>query len=392
MLAIVFLTILLDFLGFSILIPVLPLYADRLGASPLQVGLIVTLYALAQLFFLPAWGWVSDRFGRRPVILVSLAGTVMSFLVLAAAESIGTIYLARVLGGFFAASIGTAQAVVADVTGVEDRARGMGLIGAAFGLGFAVGPFIGGVLGSIDERLPFQAVALLAALNLLAAWRNLPESHPPPPDPPQWRTLGRTLVPTPLRLLVSRPDRRIALYLYLFLHIFTAFAALESMFALYLGKQFGVGAREAGLVFFWIGLWIALTQGVLVRRLVPQLGEPRLVALGLAATAAGLIALPWVPSYNWLYAVAPVIALGNGLALPPFTSLYSKACEAGQAGELLGHSQAMATTGRVAGPLWAGWVMGNVALGAPFWIAGLLMLLALALFLGFRATLVHVDP
>jgi predicted MFS family arabinose efflux permease len=128
-----------------------------------------------------------------------------------------------------------------------------------------------------------------------------------------------------------------------------------------------------------------------VRRLVPQLGEPRMVAVGLAATAAGLVALPWVPSYDWLYAVAPVIALGNGLALPSFTSLYSKACHSEQAGELLGHSQAMATTGRIAGPLWAGWVMGNVALGAPFWIAGLLMLLALVLFLALRSTLIHVD-
>jgi MFS family permease len=144
-LLVVFTTILIDFVGYTVLIPVLPLYAERLGASDLQVALILAVYALAQLLFLPAWGWVSDRIGRRPVILVSLFGTVCSFVVLAFAESIAMIYVARVLAGFFAASIGAAQAVVTDVTPPAERAGGMGVIGAAFGAGMVVGSVLGGL-------------------------------------------------------------------------------------------------------------------------------------------------------------------------------------------------------------------------------------------------------
>jgi MFS family permease len=155
-LGVVFATILIDFIGFSVLFPVLPLFAERLGATPFQVGLIVTLYALAQLVFLPVWGWISDRVGRRPVLLISLLGTTGSFLLLAAADSIGGIYLARALAGFFAASIGTAQAVVTDVTPPSERAGGMGIIGAAFGAGMVVGPMLGGSLAHIwGIKAPF---------------------------------------------------------------------------------------------------------------------------------------------------------------------------------------------------------------------------------------------
>jgi MFS family permease len=151
-LLIVFVTILIDFVGFSVLVPVLPLYAERLGAAPHQVGLILAFYALAQLVFLPAWGWVSDRVGRRPVLLVSLLGTAISFALLAHADTIPMIYLARVLGGFFAASIGTAQAVVTDVTSAKERAGGMGTIGAAFGMGMILGPVLGGTLATLRRR------------------------------------------------------------------------------------------------------------------------------------------------------------------------------------------------------------------------------------------------
>lgn len=387
-LGIVFVTILLDFVGFSVLIPVLPLYAARLGATPLEVGLILSIYALTQLLFLPAWGWMSDRVGRRPVLLVSLAGTAASFVVLALAETLVAVYAARALGGFFAASIGTAQAVVTDLTPAADRARGMGLIGAAFGLGFVLGNALGGELGAIHERLPFWTVAGLAAANWLVAWLRLPESRPPRNAPLEWRRLARVLVPTPLRLATAVHERRIGLYLYLFLHIFTAFAALESMFALFLHERFALGTREAGRVFAFLGLFIAFTQGVLVGRLADRLGEVRLVILGLSSTALGLALIPLCPSYAWFFAVGPLIAVGNGLAFPAFTALYSRACHQEHAGELLGESQSMATTGRVAGPLWGGAVFGRIGPGAPFAIGAVLLGAAVAIFVLSRSTLV----
>jgi multidrug resistance protein len=386
-LGIVFTTILIDFVGFSVLLPVLPSYARQFGASAIEIGLIVSLYAAAQLVFLPAWGWLSDRIGRRPVLLISLAGTSVSFLLLAVGGSLLSIYVARVLAGFFAGSIGTAQAVVTDVTDEADRAHGMGLIGAAFGIGFVLGPALGGALAHLDPSAPFYAIVVLSAANLAAAWLWLPESHPPPPGPKLWGGLGRTLVPSPVRVLFALHDRRIALFLFLFLVLFTGFAALEAMFMLFMKERFGVSDLAGGLMFAWIGVAVALTQGVLIRLLAPRLGEPKLVVYGLVAMGAGLSSIALVQSWEWLFLVSPLIAIGNGLALPAFTSLYSKACEASRAGELMGESQSMATTGRIIGPVWAGFALDRLSLEAPFLIAGGLMFAALALFALWRRPL-----
>jgi multidrug resistance protein len=393
-LGLVFATILIDFVGFSVLIPVLPLYMERLGATSLQVGLILALYAGAQLVFLPAWGWLSDRIGRRPVILISLLGTVLSFLLLAAAQSIVMVYAARVLAGFFAASIGTAQAVVTDVTPHDRRAQDMGLIGAAFGIGFVLGPALGGALSKVGELAPFYGIALLASVNLVLAYFFLPESRPRELRVRNWNGLPRTLIPSPIRLVFALHDRRIALYLYLFFQLFTAFAALESMFTLFLSRRFGLGPAEAGTIFAVIGIFIALTQGLLIRRLAPLLGERKLVVIGLVATGVGLAGIPLVPSTGWLYLLGPLIAIGNGLAFPSFTSLYSKACEAEKAGELMGESQSMATTGRIVGSVVAGLLFDRVGVWSPFVIAGSLMFVTLALFELWHRTLLGegTDP
>ncbi|MBW1687263.1 MAG: MFS transporter [Deltaproteobacteria bacterium] len=387
-LMVVFATILIDFIGFSVLIPVLPLFAERLGASPFQVALILTVYALAQLLFLPAWGWVSDRVGRRPVILISLFGTVCSFVLLAFADSIGMIYAARVLAGFFAASIGTAQAVVTDVTSPSERARGMGIIGAAFGAGMIVGPMLGGLSAELHEKAPFYAVALLATLNFVVAWFRLPESRPPQRRSPDWSELRHSFVPTPVRLVMAVHDRRIGLFLYLFFQVFTAFAVLEALITLYMGDEYGATPLDVGLLFAWIGVVLVLTQGVLLRRLVNYAGETRLVVVGLTAMGVGLAAMAFVPSYGWFYAVGTVIAFGNGITFPSFTSLYSKACEAENAGELLGQGQAMATTGRIIGPTIGGLLMQHWFPSAPFLLAGAMMLLSLAMFGAFHRILV----
>jgi MFS family permease len=386
-LGVIFTTILIDFVGFSVLIPLLPLYAERLGATPPEVGFLLSVYAAAQLVFLPAWGWLSDRIGRRPVLLISLLGTAVSFALLAVADSLGTIYLARALAGFFAASIGTAQAVITDVTAEDERAGGMGMIGAAFGLGFVLGPVLGGLLSWVDPSAPLHAIVVLATLNLAAAWWWLPESRPPRPGAKDWSGLAATLVPSPLRLLFARHDRRIGLYLLLFFVLFTGFAALESMFMLFMHRRFGVEELRGSLVFAWIGLFIVLTQGWLIRLLAPRLGEARLVVYGLIATGVGLATITVVESWEWLLLVSPIIAVGNGLAFPSFTSLFSKACQAERAGALLGESQSMATTGRIVGPIWAGFALHRISLDAPFLIAASLMLVTLALFALFRRTL-----
>ena len=387
-LLVVFATILIDFIGFSVLIPILPLFAERLGATPVQVALLLALYALSQLVFSPVWGWISDRIGRRPVILVSLFGTVLSFLGLAFADSIVALYVARVVAGFFAATIGTAQAVVTDVTRPEDRARGMAVIGAAFGAGMIVGPMLGGLLSELGPKLPFYGVAVLAAANWALAFARLPESRPPSLGAPGWFELWHALVPTPIRLAAAVHERRIALFLYLFFHLFTAFAVLEALITLYVARRFGASMLDVGLLFAWIGLVLVVTQAVALRRKVRRLGEYGLVALGLAAMGIGLALLPALPGFGWFYAAGAVIAFGNGIAIPSFTSLYSKACRAERAGELLGQSQAMATTGRIVGPVCGGLLMEGIAPGAPFLAAGAMMLVGLAMFHLARRTLI----
>ena len=387
--AVVFSTVLIDFVGFSVLIPVLPLFADRLGATSLQIGWIVSLYALCQLLFLPVWGWVSDRIGRRPVLLMSLLGTAISFAVLAAARSIDAVYAARALAGLFAASIGTAQAVVTDLTPPTERASGMGLIGAAFGVSMVLGPALGGALATLHEEAPFYAIVIVAGANFLLAWRALPESRAAGLPRPPWRDLAKSFVPTPLRLLARIQDRRIALFLVLFFVFFAAFAVVEAMGTLFLAKRFGADVLDAALVFAWIGLFIAGTQAGPLGRLVDWFGEVRLLVLGFALMAVGIAAVAGVPSYGWFYAIGPVIAVGNGLGFPSFTSLFTRVCRAEEAGELLGQSNSMATAGRIVGAVGGGALMSERFLAAPFLASSALLTLGLVLFLALRPLLLR---
>jgi len=388
-LAVVFVTILIDFVGFSVLIPVLPLLADRLGASALQIGWLVALYGLAQLLFLPVWGWVSDRIGRRPVILFSLLGTAVSFAVLATAKTILVLYVARALTGLFAASIGAAQAVVTDLTPPTERARGMGMIGSAFGASLVVGPALGGALAALHEQAPFYAIVVVSGANFLLAWRFLPESRPANLPRPPWRDLARTFVPTPLRLLARVHDRRIAIFLVLFFVFFAAFAVVEAMGTLYLGRRFGATELDAALVFAWIGLFLVGTQAGLLGRLVDWFGEVRLLVVGFALMAIGIALVAWVPAYGWFFAIGPVIAVGNGLGFPAFTSLFTRACRAEEAGELLGQSNSMATAGRIVGAIGGGALMSERFLAAPFLAASVLLTTGLVLFLALRPLLLR---
>jgi len=262
------------------------------------------------------------------------------------------------------------------------------VIGAAFGAGMIVGPMLGGLLSAVDEQLPFAAVAALALANFAVAWWQLPESRPASLGRPGGFEFWRALVPAPVRLVGAVHERRVGLFLYLFFHLFTAFAVLEALTTVYVHRAFGTTMLDVGLLFAWIGLVIVLTQAVALRRLVRMLDETSLVALGLAAMAAGLALLPLLPRFGWFYAAGAVIAFGNGIAIPAFTSLFSKACRAEHAGELMGESQAMATTGRIVGPIAGGFLMERVGLGAPFVAAGAMMLAALAAFVVARGVLV----
>jgi len=381
--AVIFTTILIDFLGYSILIPVLPSFAEKnLGVGAFGIGLITALYALGLVLFLPLWGWVSDRIGRRPVILVSLLGTAVSFVLLAVSHSLGAALFARFLGGFFGASVGSAQAAMTDLTDESSRAQGMGVIGAASGIGVVLGTALGGLLGGIDPLLPFYATAGVAALNFLLAAFALPESKAPVTREHGWRGFAHAVVPEPLQAVASTRSKKQRFYLFLFLHMFFAFSAIESMFPLFAGARFGWGETQTGLFMATIALVLGGSQGLIVGPLSRRWSETSLTAVGLGLTGVSIVGLSLCHSVPALTVAALGVALGAGIAFPAFTSLFSKVCGAHEAGAAMSRSQAMIHLGRALGAFSWGWVFASFGAGPPFFFAGLALLAALGVFLG----------
>lgn len=366
-LGIVFTTVLIDLIGFGIVLPILPLWAEDFGASPVEIGVITASYAVMQLIFAPVLGRLSDRHGRRPVILLSLVGTVVAFLMIGFAQGLLIIFIARVLQGIAGASYAAAQAYVADVTTPLERAHGMGMIGAAFGLGFLLGPAIGALFAAIDPRAPFFAAAALALANLVIAYRRLPESVKPGSAPavrPGFAVVRRALA-----------GRRLAPLVWLTFIANFAFIGMETTFALFGSHRFGYDMVEMGLLFAYIGALAVVSQGFLVRRLVARSGEVRVLIAGLVVTGAGLLLM--APAYSlWLLLPAlALLAVGSGLVFATTTALISLASGEGEQGTMLGLTASVGAAARIAGPLVGAALFQHVAIAAPLVMGGVLFAL-----------------
>ncbi len=359
-LATVLLIVFTDLIGFGIVIPLLPLYAERLHPSPLLFGLLMSSFSLMQLFFAPLLGRFSDRVGRRPVLFVSLAGAVGGYLLFAVADSFVLLLLSRIVAGIAGANIATAQAVIADVTPVEQRARGMGLIGAAFGLGFIAGPALAGVLVRLSPAAPGIAAAAFSATAMVMTALLLKESLPP----------GH-------RDLTHRPRRGLAAFLHAWqdptlgpllaiaLTVVAGFSAFEVTFAQLVYRRFGLHAGNIAFLFAYVGALAVLMQGLLVGRLSRRLGERRLLLVGLAAAALGLVLVAAQRSLLALMAVLPVLTFGQAMVIPALSTLVSHTAPAQRQGETLGAYQAAASLARVIGPLAGQMALGHLGLGAP---------------------------
>ncbi len=341
-LGIVFTTVVIDLVGFGIVIPILPLWAEDLGASAIEIGLLGTSYAAMQFLFAPVWGRLSDRYGRRPVILAALAGTVVSSLLVGLATSLAFLWVARILNGIAGASYSAAQAYVADITTREERAKGMGLIGAAFGIGFIIGPALGGLCALVDKRFPFFVAAAVAAINLLIAWKRLPEPERRRSTPSSRREL--------MRSAIRRPEI-VAMLLITFIGTF-AFVGMEQTFALFGERRFDFGFLETGLIFAYIGVVVAVVQGKGIGPLVARYGEWPVLIAGIVITAAGL-GLMAITTNVW--ALLPVTALlaGSGLVFPTVTAIVSKLVSDDDQGGMLGLVASASGLARVAGPVTA---------------------------------------
>jgi multidrug resistance protein len=367
------LTVFIDITGFGLILPLLPFWAERLGAGPVGVGLILTTYALAQFLFTPVLGSLSDRYGRRPVILISLLIEALGFALTALAGALPVLLAARFIGGLGSSNIGSAQAVVSDVTPPEGRARGMGAIGAAIGLGFVVGPAVGGALTALGATVPFWAALGVALVNALLVWRFLPETRkrrePATAEQPAKRKFALFGGWSSLRY--PAVARLVGINL-----LFTiAFTAMETVFPLFSQRSFGWTAEQNGYIFTYVGVVIVIMQGGLVGQLVKRFGEKALLVSGLGLLAVGLALLPFSTTLGVLLLALGLLSAGDGAVSPTSSALLSFAGPAEAQGETLGLAQGVAGLGRIIGPLVAGSLFA-VGMSVPFWFGAVLVLLA----------------
>lgn len=368
----VLLTVFLDLLGFGLVIPLLSFYAEQFHATPVQVTWLMATYSIAQFFGAPMWGIVSDRVGRRPVMLLSVAFTAIFLALFASSTELWQLFLFRALHGLAAANISTAQAYVADVTEGPDRARGMGLIGAAFGVGFSFGPAIGGVLSPYGLAVPIWLAAGLSAINFVWAYLRLPESRRPGVTEVGHR---RTLSPSALLHGLRHPIVGMAVFL-VFVSTFS-FSMMESTFALVAEHMWSMGPRDVGALFGVIGVVGIVVQGGLVGRLARRFGEGLLVQVGYACMAVGMAVLSVAVPGPGIWVGCAILALGSSLATPSLNSLISRGVGPDEQGAVLGVSQSFSALARAVGPatggaLYSRWMpTGAMAGGAA------LMLLAL---------------
>ena len=366
-----FLIVVVDLIGFGLVIPLLPFYAVRFSASPQLVTALLAVYSLMALLSAPIWGRLSDRIGRRPVLMSSLVAGALAYLWMSAAEALWMLFAARSLAGICAGNIAAAQAYIADVTTPENRAKGMGVIGAAFGLGFIIGPALGGFLAgndsaSADLTTPALVAAALSGVALLGVVFLLPESRPPE---------ARQITPARSRLAailgaLHRPV--LSRLILIFFLVILAFSGMESTFALWAMRQFGWGPSQVAYVFAYVGVLSAILQGGMIGRLSRRFGEERLLLVGLALIGVGLLALPaarWLPLLAFVLAT---LAVGLGLVQPSLNSLISRRAGREEQGEVLGVSQSVGSLARVLGPLAAGFLFAEFGRGAPYlWGAAL---------------------
>src|SRR3977135_2065789 len=319
---VLFLTVFIDLVGFGIVIPILPLYAENFHATPMTIGWLTGIYSGMQIIFTPILGKLSDRFGRRPVLLVSIAGTALGFALMGLAQSLTLLFAARILAGITGGNISIPQAYIADVTAPEKRSRAMGMIGAAFGLGFTFGPLIGGMMSRISYGAPFFFAAGLAVINAALVYLILPES------------LSREHR--------AKPHEE---------------ASITELLASFTEQRFGYGAQANGYLFGCIGIVAVIIQGGLIGRLIKMFGEVALARAGMILTTLSLALLPLSNTLTTLLLICAGLSMGSGCASPPLTGLASQMIEQSWQGRALGVMQSAGSTGRLLGPLLGGWLL-----------------------------------
>jgi multidrug resistance protein len=373
----IFFTVFIDILGFGIVIPVLPLYAEHFGATTFEIGVMVGIFSLMQFLFAPFWGKLSDRFGRRPVLLIGMIGTVAGYLMMGFAGSVLMLIVARLVDGLAGANIGVAQAYLADISSPENRAKAMGLLGAAFGLGFVFGPALGGWASArFHYSTPMFIAAGLAAANMIFVFFFLPESRKPGTG-----GIRERIFPA---IFQNVQTGQFLWSIAAYFAVIAGFSMMTTVFALYLLKRFSIGVQETGFILAGIGILGVLIQGGLIGRLSKRFGEAGLAQVGTLIMAAGLFGLGWVHHTGWMLVAAALVGIGNSLLMPTLSALASRSANAEWQGRALGVLQSGGSLARFLGPLAAGVLLGletsafNYA-SLPLFVASGILLTATAI-------------
>ncbi len=359
-------TVVLDLIGFGIVLPILPLYTEDLGASPVMVGLVLASYSIAQLLAAPYLGRLSDRYGRRPVLVLSLVGSAVGHVIAGLAGSLWLLIAARALDGFSGGSLSISHAAVSDVASPEERPRLFGLLGAGIAIGFVLGPALGSLAALGGPKLPFFLAAALCGLNAATAWWRLPETRPVDPvtgrrpgegmpNRAAWREVAATL---------GQRDRVSRVILVGFVGSL-AFSGFEATFALLGRERVGLDVSSTGFVFAGVGVVLAVVQGLLVGKVIGSLGEVRTGRLALGANVVGFALL--APGGGWplLLLGVGLLTIGQGLLTPAMSTILAGAAPADRRGAIFGVQQSVAAAARVAGPL-AGTALFGLAIPAPY--------------------------
>ena len=383
---ILFLIVFISMVGFGIILPIFPFYAERVGASPTAITWTMAAFTLGQAVATPIWGRISDAYGRRIVLIVTLLGAAISYVMLAYADSLSLVIASRVFGGLMAGNIATAFAYVTDITTEAERPAGLGKIGAAMGLGFVFGPATGGLLAGSDVEtanfmLPALAAAVVSLVAMVGTFIVLPESLSPADRKPLFGKQAHD-VPT---ISLAEANRSGLIRLFAAAMVFyTSMSLMESIFPLWANDLYGMGPRRIGSVFFVLGMISIVMQGGMIGPLTRRFGEKRIAISAGLFFSVGLGAMATATAEWQVWAALVPFGIGIGLFNPSVSSMVSKTASANERGAVMGKYQASSAMGRVAGPLICGPIYSGIALGAPFALGSILMLPVVLVLGGFR--------
>jgi multidrug resistance protein len=381
-LAVLMITAFVDMVGLLMVLPLLPFYAVHLGAGAFWVGVLVSAFSVAQLLSAPIWGRFSDRYGRRPALLVGLGAAAMAYVVFAFANSIWLLLLSRLVQGAGGGTVGVVQAYVADATEPQHRARSLGWLSAATNLGVTIGPALGSLLHRLGTEVPGLAAAALCVLNMLFAWRFLSESHdvagaaargsrPRASRQAVWRVITHS----------AEPASRL---IWIYAIAMGAFVGMTSILALFLAARYQVTEQTIGYFFMYIGAISVVTRAGILGWMVDHLGEPRLSRIGLTMLGVGLATIPLTHAYGTLAITVALIPLGTAFTFPCVTAMLSRVIPTFERGLYMGVQQTFGGVARVLAPLWAGFSFQHLGIGVPFWTSAFLVLATLGLGLGLQ--------